>query len=359
MSGLFDSFSLRGLTFKNRIGVSPMCQYSSENGHATDWHLVHLGSRAVGGAGLIVAEATAVSPEGRISPGDAGLWQDSQIEPLARIVRFVKQFGTRIGIQLAHAGRKASAARPWEGDSHLDDAHGGWQTVAPSAIAFGGNLPKVPTEMSVAEIKRVQECFKSATKRALDAGYEFIEFHGAHGYLAHEFYSPIANKRGDAYGGTFENRTRFIRESVEGVRSVMPDSMPLFVRLSCSDWLDGGWTIDDSIALSKKLAELGVDLIDCSSGFIDPNVKQIPFGPGFQVPFAERIKKEARIATAAVGVIYESKQAAEIVSTGKADIVLMAREMLREPYFAWKSGKDLGQPELAPLPVQYKRAVAR
>ncbi len=357
MPTLFDSFTLKDVTLRNRIGVSPMCQYFSDDGFANDWHLVHLGSRAVGGAGLIIAEATAVEPRGRISPFDASLWQDEQIEPLARITKFLKELGTVPGIQLAHAGRKGSAARPWEGDHHLKDDEGGWETIAPSPLVFGGKLWKVPHEMSKEDIRSVQESFKAATRRAFDAGYQWVELHGAHGYLAHSFYSPLTNKRNDEYGGSFDNRIRFIVETLAGIRSVWPENLPLGVRISCSDWVEGGWTIEDSIALSRKLKENGADLIDCSSGFNTPDHKQYPFGPGWQVPFAARIRAEVDIPTAAVGLITEPAQGDAIIREGKADIVLLARRMLREPYWAINAAKALGAEDAVPVPSPYARWV--
>jgi len=352
---LFQPLTIKSITLRNRIGVSPMCQYSSEDGVANDWHLVHLGSRAVGGAALVIAEATAVSPEGRITPGDAGVWGEQHMEPIARINRFLKQHGSVPGIQIAHAGRKASAARPWDGGAHLADDAGGWPILAPSAVAFGAELPKVPKAMTTADIARVQGDFVAATKRALATGCEWLEIHGAHGYLMHEFMSPLANQRTDNYGGSFENRIRFALETTRAVRAVWPDKFPLAVRLSCTDWVDGGWDIEQSVELSKRLKAEGVDLIDCSSGAILPNVK-IPAGPGYQVPFAERIRSEAGIATAAVGAITEAEQAEEILSEGRADLVLLAREFLRDPYWPAHAAKKLGHAELVKPPVQYARA---
>src|ERR1035437_2323917 len=288
---LFQPLTVRSVRLRNRIGVSPMCQYSAEDGVANDWHYVHLGSRAVGGAGLVITEATAVAPEGRITPGCLGLWGEKHIEPLARIAKFMKQHGAVAGIQIAHAGRKASADLPWKGGAHLSEAQGGWQTIAPSAIPFGGDLSKVPRAMTEADIARVKNDFAATARRALTAGYEWLELHFAHGYLAHEFLSPLANQRTDAYGGSFENRIRFVLETTRVVRAVWPDKLPLAVRLSCTDWVDGGWDIEQSIELSRRLKAEGVDLIDCSSGALVPHVK-IPVGPGFQVPFAERIRRE-------------------------------------------------------------------
>ena len=352
---LFQPLTLKSVTLRNRIGVSPMCQYSSEDGAATDWHLVHLGSRAVGGAGLVIAEATAVSPEGRITPGDAGIWSDHHVEPIARINRFVKQHGAVPGIQIAHAGRKASAARPWEGGAHLADNAGGWPTLAPSALAFGGELPKVPRAMTEADIARVQGDFISATKRALAAGCDWLELHSAHGYLSHEFLSPLTNQRTDRYGGGFDNRIRFLLETTRAVRAVWPERLPLAVRISCTDWVPGGWDIEQSIELARRLKAGGVDLIDCSSGGTVPDAK-IPVGPGYQVPFAERIRKEAAIATAAVGMITTPAQADEIVRQGRADLVLLAREFLRDPYWPMRAARALGHPAAVSTPVQYARA---
>jgi len=352
---LFQPFTVKSITLRNRIGVSPMCEYSSEDGVATDWHLVHLGSRAVGGAGLVVAEATAVSPEGRISPADAGIWADKHLEPIARINRFIKQQGAVPGIQLAHAGRKASTSPPWAGDASLADDAGGWPTIAPSALAFGGSLTKVPHAMSEADITRVQVEFVAAAKRALTAGVEWLELHFAHGYLAHEFLSPLSNQRMDRYGGAFENRIRFPLETARAVRAVWPDRLPLAVRLSCTDWVPGGWDIEQSIQLAARLKAEAVDLIDCSSGGAAPHAK-IPVGAGYQVPFSERIRREAGIATAAVGAITEPTHADEIIRNGRADIVLMAREFLREPYWPRVAANILGQTDAVQPPVQYRRA---
>jgi len=352
---LFRTLTVKSVTLRNRIGVSPMCQYSSDEGVANDWHLVHLGSRAAGGAGLVIAEATAVSPEGRITPGCAGLWSDDQIDPLARINRFVKGQGAVPAIQLAHAGRKASAARPWEGEAHLADEAGGWPTIAPSALAFGGALSKVPREMTEADIARVQGDFVAAATRSLAAGYEWLEIHSAHGYLIHELLSPLSNRRTDRYGGSFENRTRFLIETTRAVRAVWPERLPLAVRLSCTDWVEGGWDIEQSIELAVHLKDEGVDLIDCSSGGLVPDAK-IPAGPGFQVPFAERIRREAGILTAAVGMITEPTHADEIVRNGRADLVLLARELLRDAQWPLRAARALGQGENLEPPVQYERA---
>src|ERR1039457_3805234 len=352
---LFQPLTIKSVTLRNRIGVSPMCQYSSDDGVATDWHLVHLGSRAVGGAGLVMAEATAVSPGGRITPGDAGIWADKHVEPIARINRFVKAHGAVPGIQIAHAGRKASAARPWEGGAHLADDAGGWPTIAPSALPFGDDLKKVPRVMSEADIVRVQNHFVAAAKRSLAAGCEWLELHSAHGYLSHEFLSPLTNQRTDKYGGNFENRIRFLLETARAVRAVWPERSPLTVRISCTDWVKGGWDIEQSIELARRLKAEGVDLIDCSSGGTVPDAK-IPVGAGYQVPFAERIRREAGMATAAVGFITEPKQADDIIRNGQADLVLLARELLREPYWPLKAARVLGHKDLPATPAQYGRA---
>ena len=332
-----------------------MCEYSSEDGVATDWHLVHLGSRAVGGAALVIAEATAVSPEGRISPADAGLWADKHIEPIARINRFIKRQGVVPGIQLAHAGRKASTSPPWEGDASLADDAGGWPTIAPSAIAFGDKLTKVPRAMSEADIARVQTAYVAAAKRSLAAGVEWLELHFAHGYLAHQFLSPLSNQRTDRYGGNLENRIRFPLETTRLVRAAWPERFPLTVRLSCTDWVTAGWDIEQSIELARRLKAENVDLIDCSSGGMAPDAK-IPSGPGYQVPFSERIRREAGIATAAVGGITEPTHADEIIRNGRADLVLLAREFLRQPYWPRIAASTLHQKDAVPAPVQYGRA---
>lgn len=350
---LFTPLQLRDVRLRNRVGVSPMCQYSSEDGFANDWHLVHLGSRAVGGAALVMAEATAVVPEGRISPQDLGIWKDDHIEMLARIFQFIEAQGAVPAIQLAHAGRKASTARPWENARGVSEEDGGWKPVfAPSAIVFDDGYIE-PEALDRAGIQRVVAAFADAATRALQAGAKLIEIHAAHGYLLHEFLSPLINKRADEYGGSFENRTRVVREVVESVRRVWPERLPLAIRISATDWVDGGWDIDQSIALAQQLKPLGVDLVDCSSGGAVPRVK-IPVGPGYQVPFAEQIRREADIATAAVGMITEPEQSEEIIHSGQADMVLLARELLREPYWPIKASLVLGG-DLQP-PVQYARA---
>lgn len=358
MARLFDDFRLKGVTLRNRIAVSPMCQYSSDDGFPSDWHLVHLGSRAVGGAGLVIVEATAVSPEGRISPADSGIYTDAHVEPFARIARFLKQHGAVPGIQLAHAGRKASAGKPWEGDGHIPTGEGGWDTLAPSAVAFGGNLPKVPKEMTAADIAHVQADFVAAAERSLTAGFEWLELHFAHGYLAHEFYSPLANFRTDRYGGSFDNRVRFLLETLAAVRKVWPDRFPLTARLSVTDWADGGVTVDESVELARRLKAGGVDLLDVSHGFVTPDISQVPWGPGFMIPITGRIRREAGIPTAAGWLITDPHQAEAAVKDGHADLVLLAREMLRDPYWPYHAALTLGDDRAGTiLPVQYARAV--
>lgn len=345
--------SLRGVALKNRIVVSPMCQYSSIDGFASDWHLVHLGSRAVGGAGLVITEAAAVSPEGRITPHDLGLWDDSHIAGLKRIVDFLTENGSVAGIQLAHAGRKASHTRPWEGGTGIrPDETDGWQTVGPSAVPFAEN-GLVPTELDAAGLTKIRNDFKASAIRALAAGFNVVEVHAAHGYLLHEFLSPISNQRTDDYGGSFENRVRLVREIVQDVRGIWPDDLPVFVRISASDWTEGGWTIDDSVQLSVLLKQDGVDLIDCSSG---GNVQKatIPLTPGYQVPFAERIKRETGLPTGAVGLITTAEHAESILAAGQADLILLAREFLRDPYFPLHAARELGDDII--WPVQYQRA---
>ncbi len=353
MPHLFDSFTIRDLEFSNRVFVSPMCEYSSVDGYANDWHLVHLGSRAVGGAGLVLTEATAVLPEGRISPQDLGIWKDEHVDPLKRIVGFIHEQGSVAGMQLAHAGRKASTRRPWEGDGVVPETEGGWQNVmAPSAIRFADNYP-TPQALTVDGIQQVVRAFAAAARRACDAGFRVIEIHAAHGYLIHEFLSPLSNHRDDSYGGSFENRTRLIREIVTAVRSSWPKGAPLFVRISASDWVEGGWDLEQSIELARSLKQLGVDLIDCSSGGTVPHAK-IPAGPGYQTPFAQRIRHEAEILTGAVGMITSGVQAEQIVGTGQADAIVIAREFLRDPYWPLRAAKELGQS--ISWPVQYLRA---
>jgi len=350
---LFTPLKIRDITLRNRICVSPMCQYSCDDGFATDWHLVHLGSRAVGGAALVMVEASAVEARGRITPGDLGIYKDQHIEFLARIAAFVKSMGAAPGIQIAHAGRKASCFVPWEKNgAPIPMEQGGWLTMAPTAVAFRDGDP-APAALDKEGIDTVVRAFAAAAQRALTAGFEVLEIHGAHGYLVNEFLSPLSNHRTDPYGGPFENRIRFLMEIVEGVRKVWPERLPLWVRISATDWKEGGWTLDDSVKLAAELRTRDVDLIDCSSGGSALDAK-IQIGPGFQVPFAERIRRETGILTGAVGMITQPLQAEEIVSSGQADVVLLAREFLRDPYFPLHAAQALGgkpQP-----PVQYGRA---
>jgi 2,4-dienoyl-CoA reductase-like NADH-dependent reductase (Old Yellow Enzyme family) len=350
---LFTPLALRSVVLRNRILVSPMCQYSSSGGFATDWHLVHLGSRAVGGAAAVIAEATSVSPEGRISPHDLGIWQDAHVEPLRRITNFIAARGSVPGIQLAHAGRKASVDVPWRGGRALDETEGGWRPLyAPSAEAFSSRTA-VPAAMTKADIERIIGDFARATSRALDAGFKIIELHGAHGYLLHEFLSPLSNMRKDEYGGSFENRIRFVLETVDAVRHVWPDDLPLFIRLSSTDWTEGGWDIVQSTELARILRDRGVDLIDASSG---GNVAgaTIPVGPGYQVEFAEAIRRDAGVLTGAVGLITDPHQADEIIRSSKADVVILARELLRDPYWPLRAARELGVK--VTWPEQYQRA---
>ncbi len=353
MAHLFDSLAIRDLEFANRVFVSPMCEYSSTDGYANDWHFVHLGSRAVGGAGLVFTEATAILPEGRISPQDLGIWSDDHIEPLARIVHFVHEQGSIAGMQLAHAGRKASTRRPWEGQGVVPESAGGWtNVVAPSAIAFSDHYP-MPHAISREGIQATVAAFANAARRACEAGFRVVEIHAAHGYLIHEFLSPLSNHRSDDYGGSFENRTRILREIVAAVRRAWPERMPLFVRISATDWVDGGWDLQQSIELARQLKEMSVDLIDCSSGGNVPQAK-IPVGPGYQTWFAEQIRREAKILTGTVGMITSSVQAEHILATGQADAIIIAREFLRDPYWPLRAARELGQP--ISWPVQYLRA---
>ncbi len=352
MALVFEPLKIRSLELKNRIVVSPMCEYSSEDGFANDWHLVHLGSRAVGGAALVITEATSVSPEGRISPQDLGIWKDDHIPFLQRITSFIKQQGSIPGIQLAHAGRKASHHRPWEGGKALAPNEGAWKTVAPSEVPFKEDEP-APESLTREGLEKVKNDFVAATKRALKAGFQVAELHAAHGYLLHEFLSPLSNKRTDEYGGSFENRIRFVVEITEAVRAVWPDELPLFTRISATDWVEGGWTDSDSVALSKVLKTKGVDLIDCSTGGNVPGAK-IPTGPLYQLPFSERIKKEAGMLTGAVGLITKAQEIEDIIANGKADVVLLARQLLRDPYFPLHAAKELGVD--VRWPSQYLRA---
>ncbi|HEY1793229.1 MAG TPA: NADH:flavin oxidoreductase/NADH oxidase [Opitutaceae bacterium] len=352
MSQLFTPFKLRGLEFRNRVVVSPMCQYSSPDGMPTDWHLVHLGSRAVGGAGLVMTEASAITPEGRISPDDAGIWNDAHVDSWRRITRFIGGQGARSGIQLAHAGRKASTKAPWLGTGPVPATAGGWQPMGPSSIPFDAkSVP--PREMSRAEIDAVVADFAKAAGRAAAAGFDLVEVHAAHGYLLHEFLSPISNHRTDEYGGSLANRMRLTLRVARAVREVVPAASPLFVRLSVTDWVDGGWDLPQSIELAKELKAAGADLIDCSSGANVADAK-IPVGPGYQVPFAEAIRRQAAVATGAVGMITKPEQAEEIIAAGRADVVLLAREMLRDPYWPMHAAKALGDKVAAPK--QYGRA---
>lgn len=354
-SHLFSPLQLRDVSLRNRIGVSPMCQYSSEDGFANDWHLVHLGSRAVGGAALVMTEAAAVTADGRISPQDLGIWKDEHVEILGRIFRFIAAQGAVPAMQLAHAGRKASTARPWEGSGAVSESEGGWRPVyAPTAEAFDANYV-LPEELDSRGIERVVRAYASAAERALAAGAKIVEIHAAHGYLIHEFLSPLTNRRSDHYGRSFENRIRVACEIVEAVRRVWPERYPLLVRISASDWVEGGWDIEQSAALAQKLKTLGVDLIDCSSGGAVPKAR-IPLGPGYQVPFSERVRSEAQIATAAVGLITEADQADQIIANGQADMVFLARQLLRDPYWPLHAAKQLGHDFAAP--VQYGRAFA-
>ena len=350
---LFSPLKIRDVTLRNRIAVSPMCEYSSDDGFANDWHLVHLGSRAVGGAGLVMVEATAVEARGRITPGDHGIWKDEHIEMLIRIAAFVKKQGAVAAIQIAHAGRKASCYVPWEKNgAPLPPEDGAWVTVAPSAVPFREGDP-APAALDTAGIRATVEAFAEAARRALTAGFEVLEIHGAHGYLINEFLSPLSNRRTDEYGGAFENRIRFLLEVIAAVRAVWPERLPLWVRISATDWKEGGWTIDDSVKLAAELKTRGVDLIDCSSGGSAVDAK-MTLGPGYQVPFAERIRRETGILTGAVGMITEPRQAEEIIASGQADVVLLAREFLRDPYWPLHAARALGV-DVEP-PVQYTRA---
>jgi 2,4-dienoyl-CoA reductase-like NADH-dependent reductase (Old Yellow Enzyme family) len=349
---IFSPLQIRDVRFTNRIVVSPMCQYSSSDGFANDWHLVNLGSRAVGGAGLVFTEASAVSPVGRISPQDLGLWKDEHIEFVSRIARFIREQGVRAGMQLAHAGRKGSTYRPWTGAGMVPESEGGWKTVAPSAIPFDKNFP-LPSVLDSDGIRTIINEFAAAALRALQAGFDVIEIHGAHGYLIHEFLSPLSNHRTDSYGGSIENRARFLIEVVTAVRSVWPERLPLFVRLSATDWVEGGWDIDQTIEVVRRIAPLGVDLIDCSSGGLDPRQK-IPFGPNYQVAFAQEVRDMTGVPTGAVGMIGVPADANMIVQEAKADMVFFAREFLRRPYWPLEIARDLGQP--LSWPPQYLRA---
>lgn len=349
---LFQPLSLRGITFRNRIMVSPMCEYSSEDGFANDWHLVHLGSRAVGGAALVMTEAAAVEARGRISPQDLGIYRDEHIEMLSRITSFIREQGAVAAIQLAHAGRKASTYRPWSGQGEVAVEDGRWQTVGPSEERFSANYP-LPHTLTQQEIAGLVQSFRRAAQRALQAGFQVIELHGAHGYLIHEFLSPLSNTRDDEYGGSLTNRMRFLIEVVDATREVWPAELPLFVRLSASDWTEGGLTIEDSVEIARVLKQHGVDLIDASSGGNVATAK-IPLRPGYQVPFAEQIRREAGISTAAVGLITEPEQANEIIKTGEADLIALARELLRDPYWPLHAARALHYD--ISWPLQYERA---
>ena len=353
MPNLFDPLPIRDVTLPNRIVVSPMCEYSSTNGFASEWHLVHLGSRAVGGAGLVMTEATAVAWEGRISPQDLGIWSDDHVEFLSRITHFIHSQGSIAGIQLAHAGRKASTYRPSDGDGEAPAEAGGWTNVfAPSAIPFAPNYP-MPQALNQEGIEAVVREFGEAARRAREARFRVLEIHAAHGYLISEFLSPLANRRTDEYGGAFENRIRLLLEVVSAVRGSWPEGSPLFVRISATDWVEGGWTMDESVDLARRLKNAGVDLIDCSSGGNAPPTN-IPVGPGYQTPFAERIRREANVMTGAVGMITDPAQADHIIRTGQADVAIIAREFLRDPYWPLRAARELGYH--VPWPVQYLRA---
>jgi 2,4-dienoyl-CoA reductase-like NADH-dependent reductase (Old Yellow Enzyme family) len=349
---LLSPLTIRGVTFRNRIAVSPMCQYSAQDGFANDWHLVHLGSRAVGGAALVVVEATAVASNARISPGDVGIWKDEQVEPLARIAKFIHSQGAVAGIQLAHAGRKASCDLPWRGGASLKTPEqGGWPVVGPSPLPFAEASP-MPTPLDEAGIDTIITAFEAGTRRALAAGFKVIEIHAAHGYLLHEFLSPLSNRRNDQYGGSLENRMRFLLRVTERLRGLMPEELPLFVRISATDWVEGGWEIEQSIELARRLKGLGVDLIDVSSGGTVAYAR-IPVAKGYQVPFSRRIREGADIRTGAVGLITEPHHADEIVTGGDANLVFIAREMLREPYWALKAQQALGEDPAWPIPYGY------
>jgi 2,4-dienoyl-CoA reductase-like NADH-dependent reductase (Old Yellow Enzyme family) len=352
MAHLFDPLPLRSLTLAHRIVVSPMCEYSSVDGFANDWHFVHLGSRAVGGAALVFTEATAVTPDGRISPEDLGIWSDRHVEMLQRIVRFVHDRGAAAGMQIAHAGRKGSTASPWKGGLAVPVSDGGWEPVAPSAERFADGYP-LPRALDAAEIPSIVNAFRDAARRVLAAGFDVLEVHAAHGYLIHQFLSPLSNHRQDEFGGSFDNRIRLCLEVVDGVRSVWPEDRPLFVRISATDWLPGGWDIDQAVELCRRLRDHDVDLVDCSSGGTSLAAK-IPMGPGYQTPFAERIRREAGVATGTVGLITTPAQADHAIRSGQADCVLIARELLRDPYWPLRAARELGHP--IKWPAQYLRA---
>lgn len=350
---LFEPLQLRSLTLRNRIMVAPMCQYSCEGGCPTDWHLVHLGSRAVGGAGLVMAEASAVEARGRISPHDAGIWEDGHIGAWAGVARFISSQGAVPAIQLAHAGRKASVHRPWDGGAPLAADEGAWRTVSASAIPFTDGW-HTPQALTLDEVGGIVQSFEAAARRALDAGFQVVEIHGAHGYLLHQFLSPLSNHRTDRYGGSFENRTRLLLEVVEATRAAWPKQLPLFVRLSCTEWVEDGWSADDTVVLARLLSERGVDLIDCSTGG-NVATARIPMAPGYQVQFAERVRRQAGVVSGAVGLISAPELAEDIVANGRADAVLLARELLRDPYWPLHAAKALGA-EIDYWPAQYIRA---
>lgn len=352
MSELFSPLTLRGVTLRNRLAVSPMCQYSSRDGFADDWHLVHLGSRGVGGVGLVLTEATAVSPEGRISPADLGLWKDEQIDGLKRITDFLRRMGAVSGIQLAHAGRKASTREPWNGRGQISPAEGGWEPVGPSALPFSRH-DTAPLALDAAGIEKVKQDFAAAAQRSLAAGFDVLEIHAAHGYLLHSFLSPLSNQRTDAYGGDLAGRSRLLLEITRSLRAIWPDNQPLLVRISASDWIEGGWSLEESVILAQWLKAEGVDLIDCSSGGTGPQ-QNIPTEPLYQVPFAEAIRQQAEIATGAVGLITTPAEAESIIRSGQADLVLLAREFLRNPYFPLQAAAALGDD--ISWPIQYERA---
>lgn len=354
MSKLFEKLKLRSIEYRNRLWVSPMCQYSSNDGMPTDWHLVHLGSRAVGGAGLVIQEATAVSPEGRISPSDAGIWSDAHADSYRRITRFIKEHGAVPGIQIAHAGRKASTAEPWNGGKGVDEESGGWQVIAPSAIRFADDYP-MPREMDKEDIDQATKDFVNGALASVEAGFETIEIHAAHGYLFHEFLSPLSNHRTDEFGGSLENRMRFPLDVARKVREAVPERLPVFVRISATDWKEGGWDLEQSIEFCKRLKDIGIDLIDVSTGGNVPDAV-IPVGPGYQVHFAKEIRSKANIATGAVGMITDARQAEEILEKGEADAVLIAREFLRDPYFPFTAAQELGE-GIDYVPKQYGRAL--
>ena len=354
MTTLFEPFEQRGTHFRNRIGVSPMCQYSSQDGFANEWHLVHLASRAVGGAGLVFTEAAAIRSEGRITPQDLGVWADEHVDMLAKITTQIRANGAIAGIQLAHAGRKASCAVPWAGGQPIEESEGGWRPiVGPSELSFSSQYP-LPKALTLEDIADLQQSFVQAAKRAVTAGFQVVELHAAHGYLLHEFLSPLSNQRTDSYGGSLENRTRLVVEIAAAVRAELPDSMPLWVRISASDWAEGGWDVEQSVLLSQKLSAVGVDAIDCSSGGLVPGT-DIPVGPGYQTVFSDRIRQSANIVTAAVGMITAPEQADHIIRTGQADIILLGREMLRDPYWPHRAAQQLRAKDHA-YPNQYQRA---